>query len=59
MAESPVSRVLEAGAAAALECVLTNDPGTGVMRHMDAGYDLAEECARERGVDPPMLEPPA
>ncbi len=46
-------------AAAALERVLTNDPGTGVMRHVDAGYELAEECAREHGVDLPMLDPPA
>jgi urocanate hydratase len=37
-----------------LERVLTNDPGTGVMRHADAGYELAEQIARERGVDLPM-----
>jgi urocanate hydratase len=36
--------------------VLTADPGTGVMRHADAGYDLAIGTARERGVDLPMLE---
>ncbi len=42
-------------AAAAIERVLTNDPGTGVMRHVDAGYDEAIECARERGVDIPGL----
>jgi urocanate hydratase len=41
-------------AAAALERVLTNDPGTGVMRHADAGYDEAIRCARERGIDLPM-----
>jgi urocanate hydratase len=35
--------------------VLTADPGTGVMRHADAGYDLAIETARERGIDLPML----
>ena len=35
--------------------VLTNDPGTGVMRHADAGYDIARRVARERGVDIPML----
>ncbi|HTS87349.1 MAG TPA: urocanate hydratase [Gemmatimonadales bacterium] len=35
--------------------VLTADPGTGVMRHADAGYDLAVATARERGVDLPML----
>jgi urocanate hydratase len=48
------------GSAAAerkLRRVLTADPGTGVMRHADAGYDLAIETARERGVDLPMLEP--
>jgi urocanate hydratase len=38
-----------------LQRVLTNDPGTGVMRHADAGYELAEQIARERGVDLPML----
>ena len=37
--------------------VLTNDPGTGVMRHVDAGYDRAAEVAAERGVRIPMLEP--
>ena len=37
-----------------LERVLTADPGTGVMRHADAGYELALETARERGVDLPM-----
>ncbi|MCH8550059.1 MAG: urocanate hydratase [Balneolaceae bacterium] len=39
-----------------LQRVLTNDPGTGVMRHADAGYELAEQIARERGVDLPMME---
>jgi len=34
--------------------VLTADPGTGVMRHADAGYELAARTARERGVDLPM-----
>jgi urocanate hydratase len=43
-------------AAARLERVLTTDPGTGVMRHADAGYDRAREVARERGVDIPMME---
>ena len=38
-----------------LERVLTADPGTGVMRHADAGYELAIETARERGVDLPMV----
>jgi urocanate hydratase len=39
----------------ALERVLVNDPGTGVMRHADAGYARAVEVARERGLDIPML----
>jgi urocanate hydratase len=38
----------------ALERVLVNDPGTGVMRHADAGYARAIEVARERGLDLPM-----
>ena len=38
-----------------LERVLTADPGTGVMRHADAGYELAIETARERGVDLPSI----
>jgi urocanate hydratase len=38
-----------------LELVLTNDPGTGVMRHADAGYPIAAETARARGMDLPML----
>jgi len=36
--------------------VLRNDPGTGVMRHADAGYDIAINCAKEQGLDLPMLE---
>ena len=43
-------------AAEKLERVLTNDPGTGVMRHADAGYPHAREVARERGVRLPMLD---
>ncbi|HLJ65747.1 MAG TPA: urocanate hydratase [Chloroflexota bacterium] len=39
-----------------LERVLTSDPGTGVMRHADAGYERAIETARERGVRLPMLD---
>ena len=42
-------------AAARLKRVLTNDPGTGVMRHVDAGYEEAIVCAEERGVQIPML----
>jgi len=36
--------------------VLTNDPGMGVIRHVDAGYDIATETAAERGVRVPMRE---
>jgi len=36
--------------------VLTNDPATGVMRHADAGYDIAIACAREQGLHLPMLD---
>jgi len=42
-------------AARRLERVLWNDPATGVMRHADAGYDDAVACAREQGLDLPML----
>jgi urocanate hydratase len=45
-----------ADAALRLERVLTVDPGTGVMRHADAGYERAIEVARERGVDLPMVK---
>ncbi|GAA1246940.1 urocanate hydratase [Oryzihumus leptocrescens] len=43
-------------AAEKLARVLTNDPGMGVIRHVDAGYDLAEQVAAERGVRVPMRE---
>ena len=43
-------------AAQKIERVLVNDPGTGVMRHVDAGYDRAAEVAKERGLRVPMLE---
>jgi urocanate hydratase len=42
--------------AARLERVLTNDPGTGVVRHVDAGYDRAVEVAGEQGIRIPMRE---
>jgi urocanate hydratase len=42
-------------AAARLGRVLWNDPGTGVMRHADAGYDIAIDCAREKGLKLPAL----
>jgi urocanate hydratase len=45
-------------AAAKLERVLTNDPATGVIRHVDAGYDRAVEVADGRGVRVPMREGP-
>ena len=45
-------------AARRLERVLTNDPGTGVMRHADAGYEIALDVARERGVRIPMHSGP-
>jgi urocanate hydratase len=45
-----------AEAARRIERVLTNDPGSGVMRHADAGYEDAIACAREHGLRLPMLE---
>jgi len=42
-------------AAERLERVLMADPGTGVMRHADAGYEIAIQAAKERGVDLPMI----
>ncbi|MGH8444396.1 MAG: urocanate hydratase [Solimonas sp.] len=44
-----------AEADARLARVLWNDPATGVMRHADAGYDIALDCARERGLDLPSV----
>ncbi|TJY59299.1 urocanate hydratase [Sinimarinibacterium sp. CAU 1509] len=43
-------------AARRIERVLHNDPATGVMRHADAGYDIAIDCARQHGLQLPMLE---
>ncbi|HWO76578.1 MAG TPA: urocanate hydratase [Bacillus sp. (in: firmicutes)] len=43
-------------AEARLERVLTTDPGMGIVRHVDAGYDLAIQTAREKGVRIPMLD---
>ena len=43
-------------AAQKLERVLTNDPGMGVFRHADAGYDLAVDTAKHRHVHVPMLD---
>ncbi|MGO2321164.1 urocanate hydratase [Vibrio casei] len=42
-------------AAARLGRVLVNDPATGVMRHADAGYDIAIDCAKDQNLDLPML----
>jgi urocanate hydratase len=42
-------------AARRVERVLWNDPGTGVMRHADAGYETAIECAAEQGLNLPMI----
>ena len=44
------------GGAARLQRVLTNDPGIGIARHVDAGYDEARETAEEKGVKIPMLK---
>jgi urocanate hydratase len=43
-------------AEARLERVLTTDPGMGVVRHADAGYELAKKTAREKGINMPMLD---
>ncbi|CBS90273.1 urocanate hydratase [Azospirillum lipoferum] len=45
-----------AAAAKRLERVLWNDPATGVMRHADAGYDIAISCAKEQGLNLPFLK---
>ncbi len=45
-------------AAARIERVLTNDPAMGVFRHVDAGYEIAEDTAREHGLHIPMWESP-
>ncbi len=43
-------------AAERLSRVLTTDPGSGVMRHVDAGYELAQKTAREKGIRIPMMK---
>lgn len=45
-----------ADAAARIERVLTTDPGMGVVRHVDAGYDIAKQTAKEKGIKVPMME---
>ena len=42
-------------AAARIARVLHNDPATGVMRHADAGYQIAVDCANEQGLNLPMI----
>ncbi|MBU0868700.1 MAG: hypothetical protein KJ876_11320, partial [Alphaproteobacteria bacterium] len=42
-------------AARRLERVLWNDPATGVMRHADAGYAIARDCAIDKGLDLPAI----
>ena len=44
-----------ADAARRISRVLWNDPATGVMRHADAGYDIAKDCARANGLDLPGI----
>ena len=43
-------------AAKRLARVLTNDPATGVMRHADAGYEIAIECAHDQNLNLPMIK---
>jgi len=45
-----------AAAAKRIERVLWNDPASGVMRHADAGYEIAVDCAREHGLNLPFLD---
>jgi urocanate hydratase len=42
-------------AAKRLERVLTSDPGMGIVRHVDAGYDLAKQTAKRHGINIPMM----
>ena len=44
------------GRSSPIERVLWNDPATGVMRHADAGYEIAIDCARENGLNLPFLD---
>ena len=53
---APVLRLMLATKAASLARVLWNDPGTGVMRHADAGYEIAKACAREQQLNLPMID---
>ena len=53
--DAPCTVSLAPSAWTAVERVLWNDPATGVMRHADAGYDIAVACAREKGLDLPGI----
>ena len=50
-----LAEIPDAEAGKRIERVLWNDPGTGVMRHADAGYESAVQCAHETGLDLPMI----
>ena len=56
IASIPADRYGTALAGEKLNRVLTNDPGMGVIRHVDAGYDIAKEVARHKHVHVPMLD---
>jgi urocanate hydratase len=57
VAERPDELIVYGGAGkAARNWVLTTDPGTGVMRHVDAGYDLAVRTAKKFGIKIPMMK---
>ena len=51
----PAVMLLRADADRRIANVLWNDPATGVMRHADAGYDIALDCAREQGLNLPAI----
>ena len=55
VAESNAWSRSSSGPGGASSRVLWNDPATGVMRHADAGYDIAIDCARNQGLDLPMI----
>ena len=53
--DEPAARVRTADAARRLKNVLWNDPATGVMRHADAGYEIARDCAVDHGLRLPGI----
>jgi urocanate hydratase len=53
--QRPAYLSLHRGGAKRIARVLWNDPATGVMRHADAGYEIAVECAKEKGLDLPGI----